>query len=92
MPKINKEEYEVLKALDDKWRWIARDKNRCLYVFTGKPVKKYGPLLYWGTEGFLSFELFDEKDLFQFIQWEDEEPYNIQELIKEYESEEEVKE
>ena len=84
MAKINQEEYKVLKGLDDKWEWIARDKNRCLYVFTGKPVKKYGPLLYWGTEGFLSFELFDEKDLFHFIQWEDREPYNIAELIDEY--------
>ena len=93
MPKINQEEYEVLKGLDEKWKWVARDKDRGLYAFTGKPFKKYGPLLYWGTEGFLSFELFDKKsfelfdkkDLFQFIQWEDEEPYNIQELIKEYE-------
>ena len=25
-------------------------------------------------------------NLFQFIQWEDEEPYNIQELIEEYEN------
>ena len=25
MPRINQEEYEVLKGLDDNWKWITRD-------------------------------------------------------------------
>ena len=91
MPKINREEYEILKSLDEKWKWIARNEDRCLYALTEKPVKKYDPSLYWDTETgepYAALELFDERHLFQFIQWEDEKPYNIAELIGEYESEE----
>ena len=88
MPKINQEEYEVLKGLDGRWKWIARDEDRCLYALTEKPVRKDGQISYWGTETEVpcsSFELFDEKHLFQFIQWSNSEPYNIAELIKEKE-------
>ena len=82
MPKINHEEYEVLKELDSKWKWIARDKDNSLYVFVGKPYKY---TVYWEDEE-LIYEQIDG-ELFKFIQWVDKEPYNIQELIDEYESE-----
>src|SRR5699024_7286520 len=78
MPKINQEEYEVLKDLDNKWKWIARNYNGALITFTSKPTKN--PNLYWDSFG----ERMDDR-LFQFIQWEDEEPYSIAELIEEYE-------
>ena len=93
MPKINREEYKILKGLDDRWKWIARDEDRCLYALTEKPVRKDGQISYWGTETedpYAVIELFDEKHLFQFVQWSNSEPFNIAELIKEYESEEEV--
>ena len=82
MARINQEEYEILKGLDDKWKWIARDKNGSLFAYLEKPPKDpYSRD--WGLTGdewFLIKEI-----LFQFIQWEDEEPYSIAELIKEYE-------
>src|SRR5699024_6960824 len=77
MTKINQEEYEVLKGLDDRWKWIARNYNGALIIYTSKPMKN--PNLYWDSFG----KRMDDR-LFQFIQWEDEEPYNIQELIEEY--------
>src|SRR5699024_11283504 len=77
MPKINQEEYEVLKGLDDnKWKWIARNYNGALITYTDKPMKN--PSLYWDDFG----ERMDDR-LFQFIQWEDEEPKKIAELIEE---------
>src|SRR5699024_9366691 len=81
MPKNNQEEYEVLKELDNKWKWIARNYNGALITYTDKPTKN--PNLYWDSFG----ERMEDR-LFQFIQWGDEEPYNIAELIEEYESEE----
>src|SRR5699024_4844081 len=79
MPKINQEEYEVLKGLDDKWKWIARNYNGALIIYTSKPMEN--PNLYWDGFG----ERMDDR-LFQFIQWTDEEPYEIAELIEEYEN------
>lgn len=88
MTKINHEEYKVLKSLDDDWEWIARDgkgdSGRNLSAYLEKPFKdcdvgewKYGR----GTHPI-------NAQRFQFIQWKDWEPYNIQELIEEYEREE----
>ena len=82
MARINQEEYEILKGLDDKWKWIARDKNGSLFAYLEKPPKDpYSRD--WGLTGdewFLIKEI-----LFEFIQWEDKEPHNIAELIAEYE-------
>ena len=83
MPKINQEEYEKIKLLPDyDWNWIAREKTGKILSFTNKPTKtdevwKDAQTRLW----------FNHKDsqLFQFIQWEDEEPHEISELIREYE-------
>ena len=91
MPRINRVEYIVLKGLDDNRKWIARDKDGCLYAFTEKPVKTYDPSSYrWDTEGwsaepYSTLEIINKVHLFPFIQWEDEEPHNIARLLGEYE-------
>lgn len=92
MAKINKKEYEYLKSLDDKWNWIARDE--LLLLFTNKPYKTDE----WGMNIISNLDTYEELQesvtddiLFQFIQWEDEEPYHVQELIEEYEKEYHIK-
>ena len=75
MPKINQEEYEVLKELDGKWKWIARDEDNKLRIHGVDTSKR----LYRGLTG-------NTSHLFQFIQWGDEEPRNVAELIEEYEN------
>lgn len=85
MAKINREEYEVLKeAISDGYEWIARDSHNPLCVHRHKPIKQdHWIQQYWGNPGNGYKEIDD--DLFQFIQWEDDEPYSIAELIEEYE-------
>lgn len=83
MAKINKYEYEILKGLDDEWNWIARDNIGVLGLFMKKP-KKYKLFLKLWSDNISPPRYIDDAK-FQFIQWEDEKPYNIQELIDEYE-------
>ena len=85
MAKINKEEYEILKGLDVEWNWIARDGTGVLICYIKKP-KKYKIFLKLWTDSISPLRYIDNSK-FQFIQWEDSEPYNIQELIDEYEVE-----
>ena len=83
MPKINQEEYEKIKLLPDyDWNWIAREKTGKILSFTNKPTKT--DEVWKDTQTRLWFNHKDSQ-LFQFIQWEDEEPYEISELIREYE-------
>lgn len=88
MTKINREEYEVLKGLDGRWKWIARDDENQIYsgevyVFERKPEREDG---YWNNISNGEYAFLRGWDAsFQFIQWEDEEAHNIQELIEEYE-------
>lgn len=84
MPKINHEEYGSLKSLDDKWKWIARDEKGELWAYSRKPTKENK---FW-REGIL---MGLSNGILQFIQREDDEPYNIQELIEEYEDSKEYK-
>ena len=79
---INQEEYEILKGLDDKRKWISRDKNKEIWIYTKKPYKGTAS---WGPGEICEPLPRRREDLFQFIQWEDEEPYRISDLIKEYE-------
>lgn len=85
--KINKEEYELLKRLDDKWKWIARD-SRGTVLLDDLWVYEYIPKR---DSSFWTEEWGDLKEipyhLFQFIQWEDREPHSIDNLIEEYELE-----
>ena len=79
-PHLTDDEKAILRNIDKKYTWIARDKNGMLFVFTGKPVKRTH---YWKCEGEdyeYGVNLFNH--LFQSIQWEDEEPYLIEDLLK----------
>ena len=75
-PKLTEDEKVILRNLPKKYKWIARDNSTCIQLFTNKPNK----ITWWwnGAEGIkLVFP-----HLFQFIKWEDEEPYSIEELLK----------
>ena len=82
---INQEEYEVLKELGDKWKWIARDGFKGeLNVYNVRPTRSYFKN-WWLTNKWFGRSKTIPPYFFPFIQWTDSEPYFIPDLIKEYE-------
>ena len=77
-PKLTEDEKTILRNVPQYYKWIARDKCGTICVFIYKPPKSG---LGWGGHFFETLVLFDH--LFQFIKWEDEEPYSIEELLGE---------
>ena len=79
-PKLTDDEKAILRNINENYVWIARDNDGMLFVFTGKPFKMD---YYWkckDEDDEWCVYLFDH--LFQFIKWEDEEPYFIEDLLK----------
>ena len=79
-PKLNGAEKVILSNIDKKFEWIAKDKSGDGWVCEGKPYKSAE---YWESSlGDVEHFLNVFPDLFKFIKWEDEEPYNIKELLE----------
>ncbi len=77
-PQLTEDEKVILRNLPKEYKWITRDKNGTICVFNGKPYKHR---FVWDGQFMGVLALFQH--LFQFIQWEDEEPYFIEELLGE---------
>ena len=77
---LTDDEKAILKNLPKMYKWIARDENGTLYLYFyfEKPLKKDD---FWKS-GSLEFDFSLYNQLFQFIKWEDKEPYDIDELLK----------
>lgn len=84
MPKINQKEYEVLKSYISEEKYIAKDRDGSIRLLTDYPERDM-KREEW-SDGWGKSTLKNSANNFKFIQWEDEEPYNIAELIEEYES------
>ena len=74
--KLTRFEYEYLKvAKENEYNFIARDKDNRLYGTSEKP-KKYN--ITWASSG-AYIVMF--KSMFKFVKWEDEEPWNIDNIL-----------
>lgn len=82
---LSYDEYVILKNLPSNWKYICRDGDGMVCLFEYKPNKGVSMWKFCGRR--ISFKVFEH--LFQFIKWEDEEPYSIQQLIEDYEKEHE---
>ena len=76
---ISDDEKTILRNLDDELEWIAKDENGIVFVYADKPIKNYNKW-YSGTCTFYKMVF---PKLFQWIKWEDDEPYYIPDLLKE---------
>lgn len=76
--KLTNVERIILENIRKEYKWIARNKEGYLFAYDEKPIKaKYS----WNYK----YDIYDFPfdNLFQFIQWDDDEPYSIEELLKE---------
>ena len=80
-PKLSQAERTILENLATPYKWIVRDKGGILYVHERKPIKSAEKWINLYSRIVYDLLLFGH--LFQFIKWENEEPYNIKELLGE---------
>ena len=75
---ISEDEKAILRNLPKNFLYIARDENGKLYLYESKPVKIMNQ---WETTscGYRKIDIFDH--LFQCVQWSDEEPTLIADLL-----------
>lgn len=83
-PTITSKEKTFLDLIVAKWKYLVRDEDKNLYVFDSLPIKEWDG---WCVENmsmcsyyYISKNLFG--DMFDFIKWEDEEPWSIEDLKK----------
>ena len=74
-PQLNEDEKVILRSLPKEYKWITRDLSGMVYIFIERPEK--GQAIWYGCgQPMIPFY-----HLFQFIQWEDDEPYSIEDLL-----------
>lgn len=72
--KLNKREHGLCEYLES--GWLARDEEDSLWWFKEKPTKYDNRV--WG----FNHLMYVENELFNFIKWEDDEPYSVEEMLK----------
>lgn len=76
--KVTRLEYELLKYWSSEgYKYIARDRDKRLFLYKEKPSKKYSC---WGSM-YGHRMLNDFVTLFQFVKWEDSEPTSIKDVL-----------
>lgn len=81
MIKLTEDEKVILRNLPEHFKWIARDKEGFLDIFVAKPLKSETVWMPTEINEWTDITIFDH--LFSFVKWEDEEPYLIEDLLKE---------
>lgn len=77
--KITQSEKNILKNIDPKFKYIARDSNGDLNLYETKPIKSVTKG-YWDNDTYYQINIFGK--LFDFIKWECSFPYRITSLIR----------
>lgn len=77
-PTLTEDEKVILRNLNKRYKYINREEYGGLRVSETKPIYSKSMKEYY----YSGFDTFIYDNLFQFIKWEDE-PYSIEELLKE---------
>ena len=81
--KFTDNELYILKNIDKKYKWIAKDKSGLICTFVSKPIKteKLWSDGWSNGESYASLEAI-KNSLFTEIKWEDEEPIYIDDYVE----------
>ena len=89
-PRLTSYEIAILRNIDKRYKWIARDKDRRLYIYNSVPEKRGN---YKWSRDTLHVDILSNLSLFShmfnFIKWTDDEPYNINDLLDSIEEKQE---
>lgn len=77
--KFSQDTLNFFKHIDERYKWIAKDKNNTVCTFLEKPIKK--ERCWVSFEGFNVLGAFKD-NLFDEILWEDEEPVYIDDYVE----------
>lgn len=79
--KLTRFEYDILKYLSDntKHMYIVRDGNGNIFLYDEEPQKSESAP-WWTGRGMCHTSMFNK--LFQFVQWSDEQPTSIKEVLE----------
>lgn len=81
-PTITSIEKNFLDMLLPKWNYIARDSNTSLYIYPIKPTRLGERWMLKNDYYFYQIAKNVYGNMFDFIKWEDEEPWSIEDLKK----------
>ena len=72
----------ILRNIDKKYKWVARDKSNKLCIFVEKPNKQNEARMWVNviSTGYIEFHCYNQ--LFNSIKWEDEEPICIDDYVE----------
>ena len=75
------DELYILRNIDKKYKWVARDKSNNLCIFVEKPNKQNEARMWVNviSTGYIEFHCYNQ--LFNSIKWEDEEPVYIDDYV-----------
>lgn len=78
---ITSKEKNFLDVILPKWKYIARDRNNSLFIYPIKPIRLDG---HWMIKNDYFYRITEDVygDMFNFIEWKDEEPWSIEDLKK----------
>lgn len=76
-PKLTKREHAFCEAVES--GWLARDEDEELYLHQNKPEKRTITWVGDITSSEINLRFYPS---FDFITWEDDEPYSIEEMLK----------
>lgn len=75
---FTEDEKVILRNLPEEYQWIARDITNNLFVYDIKPYKSIN---YWSSPGGYTSSIVLFNDIFQYIQWLDEEPCEFRKYL-----------